>query len=246
MPGLHRKQMLKDQKINHYSSGDQIPESDSDSDSSAATKSIKEAEAKLCKAIQFTEKRTGSLLVFQEATKDNIDELGRQVSSLSADYGLKDDSSVASSLRSEPLFIKVDRCDPSILKQISWEVMSGASENEKVKGKKTPSSLAKKKSQRSPNRKWDKLRNQVNENEGENNQRKVKVPKRKIKFFRRKPPKGEKGNSPSMTLETKSNTIRTINTEECQLTGESLEVVAYSSPDGKFGVLPPFPSKMMT
>ena len=216
------------------------------SDSSEATKQSKalEAEAALHEAIQFTEKRTGSLVVFQKATKDNIDDLGRQLSTLSADFAANDDQSIQSlnSMRSEPLFIKVESCEPSVLRQLSWETMSDVSST-RDNTEETTEPGTKRKNKRKNRRKWDKLRTNIKE-QGKDDASLQK----KLKFFRRKP----KGNGRKKTTSTqyaitkkqKSRHVKEIDMDRL-LEGDSFEVIAYNNSETGFAVLPPFPSKFL-
>jgi hypothetical protein len=116
----------------------------------------------------------------------------------------------------------------------------------------------KEKKQRFKERKWDKLRNTADarpEKEKENSKpddQYARDFRRRLSFFRRKPSKNEtrkldEGNRLVVRTATRNQTTikKTSDNHCCDPAGESLEVVAYSSSEGKFHVLPPFPSKMI-
>jgi hypothetical protein len=112
--------------------------------------------------------------------------------------------------------------------------------------------------QRFKERKWDKLRNTVDarpEKEKENSKpddRSARDFRRRLSFFLRKPftnqtRRRDEGNRLVVRTATRNQTTiqKTSDNHCCDPAGESLEVVAYSSSEGKFHVLPPFPSKMI-
>jgi hypothetical protein len=237
---------------------------DSDGDTSEIRSKAEEAESKLNEAIHLTQKRTGSLLdnllVFQETTQEDIVELGRQLPNLSAEHSLNDDGGSVNSvgsLRSEPFFVKAKSCHPSLLRQLSWEAMSDTSKND-TENEKSSHLPQQEEKQRFKERKWDKLRNTVDarpEKEKENSKpddQYARDFRRRLSFFRRKPSKNEtrkldEGNRLVVRTATRNQTTikKTSDNHCCDPAGESLEVVAYSSSEGKFHVLPPFPSKMI-
>jgi hypothetical protein len=246
---------------------------DSDGDTSETRSKAEEAESKLNEAIHLMEKRTGGLLVFQQATQEDIVELGRQLPNLSAEHSLNDDGGSVNSvgsLYSEPFFVKATGCHPSLLRQLSWEAMPDTSKWEAMSDTSKNDTenetilhlpqKEKEEKQRFKERKWDKLRNTADarpEKEKENSDpddRNARDFRRRLSFFRRKPPSknqtrklDEEGNRLIVRTGTRNQTTikKTSGNHCCDPAGESLEVVAYSSSEGKFHVLPPFPSKMI-
>ena len=195
----------------------------------------------------------------------------------------------------------VESCEPSVLRQLSWETMSDASsfsgassyddddDDDDNKSSNTDKNKERKRSSKSRStsrkkkvkaRKWDKLRRNINRQEKENNDELKRNrqqqqqeqqqqssnnsnygdsgTKQKLKFFRRRPkPNGKTTKTQyavTMTRKTddgiSSNSRRFLENNDFDdeiLEGNSFEVIAYNSTDNKggFGVLPPFPSKMI-
>jgi hypothetical protein len=163
-------------EVNHPT----LLESQSSDDGSLSK--AEEAEEMLGEALQFAEKRTGSLLAFQKAPRHQAVQLGRRVSSFSD--GTDDASSIRSynSKWTEPIFVKVPKGDPTILTQKSWDSIMGITSAVEGRAEEQPwcesneTTVRKKPLPNEANpavfkpRTWDKLRSTI-EAEEKNNRR---------------------------------------------------------------------------
>lgn len=233
---------------------------DSGSDTSETRSKAEEAEATLSEAIHLTEKRTGSLLVFQQTDIEEIVALGRQISSLSRSHSLDDDCGTVNSvdsMHSAPVFVTAERCDPSFLRQVSLNAIMDSPAKDAAS--KTRTSLPRcEGKQRATERKWDKLRTSVGESSEKQNEsskstkRKMLGLRSSLPFFRKKqwgdqPRKLDEGKRLVARIPTRNQSTKSTvsHTSWYDPAGESLEVVACSSSEGNFYVLPPFPTKMI-
>jgi hypothetical protein len=163
-------------EVNHPT----VLESQSSDDGSLSK--AEEAEGMLGEALQLAEKRTGSLLVLQKASRHQAVQLGRRVSSFSD--GTDDASSIRSynSKCTEPIFLKVPKGDPTILTQKSWDSVMGITSAVEGRAEEHPRCESNETTIRTkplPNeadpavfkpRTWDKLRSTI-EAEEKNNRR---------------------------------------------------------------------------
>jgi hypothetical protein len=137
------------------------------------------AEEMLGEVLSIASARTGSLLSLQSAPKLKALEMGRQASLLSINYEDDDDNQSVRSYRSatgrnvrsaDPVFIKAPKGDPTVLTQKSWDAIVEMENKPEMGHSKLRSVMSEKELASLKARKWDKLRNDLkNQNEDSGN-----------------------------------------------------------------------------